>query len=131
MKKIIFVFAFLLVAQLGSAQNTFKQDIIKYFEISGANKAYDKMEEQMSKNIPAEKQAGFKKDIEAAIVVLKDKMADYYMKNLTQEEVKAIIKFYESPAGKKMVAAAASPELMKIAEDWGAGLSETLMKYMQ
>ena len=55
------------------------------------------------------------------------------METYTQEELKQIIKFYNSPVGKKI--AMSSGELYKettsAGQEWGMGLQSTMMKYMQ
>lgn len=130
MKKLLLTFAILLITQISVAQDAFKKDVEKYFELSGASKGYEKMISTMSANIPAEKQADFKKAMGVEIKKLEGKMVDYYMQKLTHEDVKAMIKFYESPAGKKMVEVGGSEDLIKIAEEWGSSLTEVIMQYM-
>ncbi len=131
MKKLLFTFAFVLIANLGMAQSqAFRDDVMKYFDVSGTSKGYEKMISTLSANVPAEKQADFKKAVEVRIKDLQDKMADYYMSHLTHDDIKAAIQFYESPAGKKIVETSQSEELMKLAEKWGLSLSEVMMEYI-
>lgn len=131
MKKLLLTFAFVLTAHVGFAQNAaFKADMMKYFEISGSANAVDMMVEKMSANIPAEKMADFKKVLTESYKEFQSKQADYFMTKLTHDDVKAAIKFYESPAGKKLVSVAKDPELMKMAEEWGMSLTQVVMEYM-
>lgn len=131
MKKLLLTFAFILVAQLASAQNAaFKADMMKYFEISGSAATMDNVLDKVMTNIPAEKQADFKKVLMESYKEFQSKQADYFMTKLTHEDVKAAIKFYESPAGKKLVSVAQDPELMKMAEEWGMSLTQVMMEYI-
>ncbi|WP_159799601.1 DUF2059 domain-containing protein [Flavobacterium sp. MK4S-17] len=137
MKKVLLAFAFLLVAQIGSAQanSEFKKDVLKYIELSGVAATYEKLVDQFSQSIPAEKQAEFKKEIKTSINGLVDKTADLYMKELSHEDIKAAIKFYESPSGKKISALTQSDSFMEkaqsLGQEWGMSVQGIMMKYMQ
>ena len=135
MKKVLLTLAFVLVANLGMAQDAFKKDVLKFLEITQVSKTYENLMADAVQNIPAEKQAEFKKELDGSIKGLIDKMADLYMKHLTHDEVKSIIKFYESPAGKKLIDATTSEEYNKQAQEmgmsWGMEVQGIMMKYMQ
>lgn len=133
MKKLVAAFILLLIANVGFAQNTFKQDVVKYLELSGQKKTFELVTKDIVSNIPAAKQEAFKKDLDASINDLMGKMADIYMTELTHDDVKAAIKFYESPAGKKI---SSKTEVLytkgqAAGQEWGMGLQEKMMKYMQ
>jgi hypothetical protein len=60
-------------------------------------------------------------------------MADVYMTEFTHDDIKAIMKFYDSPIGKKLTEKA---EVLyekgnAVGEEWGMGLQAIMMKYMQ
>ena len=133
MKKLLLTFAFILVAQLGIAQDAFKQDVLKYLEMSGQKLTIEKVTEKFKENVPAEKQAEFKKEMDASINDFMNKMADMYMTEFTHDDIKAFIKFYESPAGKKITAKTGVlyDKGQAIGQEWGMGLQGLLMKYMQ
>jgi hypothetical protein len=134
MKKIIFTFAFILIAQLTIAQDeAFKKDILKVMEMSGTNAQIILAKEQVLKMVPADKQAAFNAEFEASLPSYYDKMAKVYSEVYTKEDVKAMIAFYESPVGKKM--SAKSGELaeksMVAQQEWGTALQPMIMKYVQ
>jgi len=134
MKKVLLTLALVLVAQLGIAQDpTFKADVIKYLEISGQAKIFEIVTKDIAKTIPAEKQADFKKELDASIKDVVGKMADLYMVEFTHEDVKSAIKFYESPVGKKLTSKAdvLYEKGQAIGQEWGMGLQSIVMKYMQ
>jgi len=133
MKKLLLTAAFLLVAQLGMAQDAFKKDAIKYLELSGQIKTFELVLNDIVKNVPAEKQVAFKKELDVEMKKLMDKMADLYVSEFTHEDIKAAIAFYESPVGKKF--SSKTGVLMEqgqaIGQEWGMNLQPLLMKYMQ
>lgn len=133
MKKVLFAFALLFTAQITFAQDAFKQDIVKYLNLSGQRATFEMMLKDLPKQVPAEKQADFKKELDTAIDDLMNKMADIYVTEFTHDDIKAAIKFYESPAGKKFTS---KTELLyekgnAIGQEWGMGIQSIMMKYMQ
>lgn len=134
MKKVFLAFAFMLVAQFGMAQDaTFKTDVMKLIDLSGANAIYESTVSQIVKNAPADKQAALKKDILEYFKQLTPKIADIYMTEFTHDDVKAMIKYYESPIGKKAAGKAGiiAEKSQEAAREWSQGLQEIMMKYMQ
>jgi len=64
---------------------------------------------------------------------LMEKLIPVYDKHLSAQEVKDIIKFYESPSGKKLLAAqpAMVQESTVIGQEWGRAIAEKVMKKLQ
>ena len=133
MKKLLLTFAVLFVAQVALAQDTFKADVVKYLQMSGQRATFEKLTSQYAQNVPAEKQADFKKELNASLDDLMSKMADLYMTEFTHEDIKAFIKFYETPAGKKLTAKSdvLYDKGQAVGQEWGMGFQGILMKYMQ
>lgn len=128
--------AFMLAAQFGMAQDAaLKADAVKFMEVSGIAKSYENIVTEVIKNVPAEKQADFKKELNVSIKNLTAKMADLYAASLSQEDLKALIKFYESPAGKKMVATSNSDaftqKTKEFGQEFGMEVQGMMMKYME
>ncbi|TRW22081.1 DUF2059 domain-containing protein [Flavobacterium zepuense] len=137
MKKLLFAVAFLLISTVtfAQAQDAFRKDVVKFLEMSGVENTYKKVMEPYTQNIPIEKKAEFDKEFNASIKTLLGKMADLYMTALTHEEIKAVIKFYESPAGKKVTSISQSDDFMNkataLGQEWGQGVGEIVQKYAQ
>lgn len=135
MKKVLLTLAIVLVTNLGMAQDAFKKDVLKFLEVTNVSKTYEKALDQIVQSIPAEKMAEFRKEFDASIAQLMDKTAELYMKKLTHDDVKNILKFYDSPTGKKLAALAGSDEFLdeatQLGMDWGQEMQPMLMKYMQ
>lgn len=64
---------------------------------------------------------------------LVDLIVPVYDRNLSQDDVKELIRFYESQAGKKFVAGLPkiTQESMVVGEKWGRQLAERVMKKLQ
>jgi len=134
MKKIILAVAFVLATQFVVAQDpAFKADVLKVIKISGATAQMDLAKKQIMAMVAEAKQAEFSKDFDAAMPAFYDKLAAIYMKEYTHADIKEMIKFYESPVGKKNAekAGAIFEQSMLAQQEWGAGLQELMMKYMQ
>lgn len=133
MKKIILTIVVLCIAQLGMAQDAFKQDVLKVLKASGSTAQMKLAKEQIIGNIAEEKKADFSKDFDASLPALYDEMAKAYMEIYTHEDVKEMLKFYNSPVGKKMTEKAEElySKNLQAAQEWGASLQGLMMKYMQ
>ncbi len=134
MKKAILTFAFVLVTQIGFAQDeAFKKDVMKVLEMSGSASQMKLAKDQILKMVPAEKQAAFIIEFDATLPALYEKMAKVYMETYTKEDIKAMITFYNSPVGKKMneKAGEIAEKNMAASQEWGQGLQGMMMKYMQ
>lgn len=134
MKKIIVTFAFVLATQIGFAQDAaFKSDVKKVIELTGASAQVDVAKKQILGMIPEAKQADFLKEFNASLPSYFDKMAEVYMQEYTHADVKEMIKFYESPVGKKIGSKAGvlAEKTMEAAQAWSVELQALMMKYMQ
>lgn len=133
MKKIIVTFLFILIAQLGfSQEEAFKEDCIKVIKMSGATAQMESAKKQIMGMIPEEKKAEFTKDFDAYMPSLYNKIAALYMAEYTHDDVKAMIKFYESPVGKKMSdkAGVLFEKSMIAGQEWGMELQQLMSKYL-
>jgi hypothetical protein len=134
MKKLILTFAIVLVAQLGMAQDAaFKADVKKVIQMTGASAQIDVAKKQIIAMIPADKQAAFMKEFDATLPAYFDAVEKTYMEEYTHDDVKQMIKFYETPVGKKMTSKAGTitEKTMQAAQQWSVALQAVMMKYMQ
>jgi len=133
MKKLVLSIAFICVSQFGIAQDSYKSDVIEMIKLSGATAGITVVIDQVMPMIPESKQADFKKEFEATLPSLYDKMVPVYQKYYTHEEIKEMLNFYNSPLGKKISSNAGSitSEAMEVGQEWGMGLQGLMMKYMQ
>lgn len=135
MRKLFLTFALVLVANLGMAQanEAFKKDVMKMIEVTGSASQMNLAKDQILKMVPKEKQAAFLVEFDATLPALYSKMADVFMQEYTHDDVKAILKFYETPIGKKMreKAPVLAEKNMAASQEWAMGLQGMMAKYMQ
>ena len=133
MKKLFITAAFIFAAQLSFAQDAFKADVLKLIQNSGAAGPMKLAKEQVMVAIPEGKKADFSKEFDATLPSLYDKMAKVYMEVYTHQDIKEMLKFYQSPIGKKMAEKSGelSSKSMAAGQEWGMELQTTMMKYIQ
>ncbi|KOS07541.1 hypothetical protein AM493_16950 [Flavobacterium akiainvivens] len=135
MKKIFLIFTFALAAQFALAQDTekeaFKADCLKMMDLGGAPGQYNAAIESMLKNVPEEKHAAIRKDLLESIRHMQEKLATLYMEEFTHDEIKAIIAYYQSPAGKKFAEKSGLiyERSQKFAMEWNLELKEIVKKH--
>jgi uncharacterized protein len=133
MKKLLCILAVVLISNISIAQDSdYKKDVLKYLELSGQSLTVRTVLKEITKNIPEAKKAAFTIEMESSVTVLMGKMADLYMTEFSQEEVKSLLAFYATPIGKKL--AEKTPVISEkgqiIGKEWGQGLQSVMMKYM-
>ena len=135
MKKIILTLAVVLVSQLGFTQvdEAFKKDALLVIEKSGAANQMKAAKDQILKMIPEAKHAAFIVEFDASIPSLYDKLASVYMEVYTKQDLKGMLKFYETPAGKKMASTAGvlMEKSQAAGQEWGQGIQGMMTKYME
>lgn len=130
----------LCAISLTAQEDDYSKDILKMLSINGSSGTYDVIYKQLVTGMKMQKtgvpQATwdklktevFDKQIEA----LNIKMIPIYKKHLTQAEVKEIIKFYESPVGKKL--AEQTPKITQastqISQQWAMGLMGKMNEFL-
>ncbi len=134
MKKIIITFAFVLVAQLGMAQDAqYKKDIMRVVENSPTVNQIKAVKTQILAQVPEDKKAAFSVEFDSTFPALYEGLSKLYMETYTKEDVKAILAFYDSPVGKKVTASETGlgQKAQDSLKEWGEGLQSMIMKYMQ
>jgi uncharacterized protein len=134
MKKIILSFSFVLVSLTTFAQDdAYKKDVLLLIQKTGADAQVKAARKQILQMIPQEKQAAFIIEFDTTLPSLYEKMAVVYSEVYTKEDIKAMLAFYETPAGKKMTEKAGEiyEKSQTAGQEWGQGLQSMMMKYMQ
>ncbi len=134
MKKLFIAATLLLSVQFASAQSAdFKKDVVNYIKLSGSAAQVTAVIEPIMQQLPQDKQADFRKEFDATLPSLYEKMATVMMKHYTHEDIKKMIEFYNSPVGKKIqeVTPKIVTDQMQAGQEWGMELQGLLMKYMQ
>ncbi|MFI2741154.1 DUF2059 domain-containing protein [Zhouia sp. PK063] len=135
-KKIIFIVAVLLLSSSAFAQekDAYEAKLKEYFEVSGSNAAFEKsiigMLDMIKQQYPQVKDeywnAAKEEMIHTSMSDLAKMLVPVYKKHLSVTDLDAIIKFYKSPAGKKI--ALATPDIMaesmQVGQQWGAQVAQ-------
>ncbi len=136
MKKVLLMLVLVFAAQLGMAQDT-KQEALKYLKASGMESAFTEMKNQINAMVPADKQADFSKEIDAAVNDFYNKQADVLVKYYDVKTIQSAIKKSEetkAPAqldpleGDKLVQLQKDSEAA--GEDFGLTVQGLVMKYV-
>ena len=109
------------------------KDIRRFLDLSGSGKAGEQAVGQMLQQfktampkVPAEFWDEFAKETSTESIV--ESLVPVYDKYLSSEDLKAIIAFYESPAGKKLVAS--QPQIAQdsrvVGQKWGSDLAKKI-----
>lgn len=122
-----------------TAQTTAKQaDIRRLMELTGAGKLGVQVMNQMmaafkqsQTGVPDKFWNDFMAEVDPDEIV--EMAIPSYDKHLTHAEIKELIKFYESPVGKKLISV--QPEIMQecmvAGQEWGRKLGEKVAKRLQ
>jgi hypothetical protein len=132
MKNKFLIIAFLFISQMNWAQDaTLKANIIRLIEMSGADAQMKVLKPEILKMIPEDKKENFSKEFDASMPSLYDKIVKVYMGMYSEEDINAMIKFYESPIGKKMSqnAGELAQKSLVAGQEWGQELQALMMKY--
>ena len=121
----------ILVAQEGSYQKTLKE----FLEVSGSNEAQSMMLKQMFGQFKKmQPNNAMLSDMEALIEkeinTLNQQLLPVYQKHLSEDDLKALIKFYQSPMGQKLTSKQPliMQEAMQIGAKWGQDVAQRIMQ---
>nr|WP_322625760.1 DUF2059 domain-containing protein [uncultured Flavobacterium sp.] len=132
MKKLLFVVAFAFAANFASAQDA-KSDVKKMMLLTGSNSQMEMAKKQVGGMVPADKKEAFLKEFDAIMKPFQEKQEKFYQTEFTADEIKQLIKFYESPLGKKYTEknVKLSEQNMAASQEMMGQVQELMMKYMQ
>jgi hypothetical protein len=124
---------FCLLGQLVWSQADFKSDVMLLIKNTGAVASMDVAKKQIIEMIPQAKKEEFSKEFDEMLPALYEKIAKIYMEEYTHEDVKGVLKFYDTPVGKKMASKAGVlfEKSTAAGQDWAQQLQPLMMKYMQ
>ena len=135
MKKIILLGAFLLAFSAQAQENVaFKNDAIKLMKATGADASFDGAISQIGTavGVAQDKNEKYTAEANGTLKGLYEKMAGLYTAEFTHEEVKELLKFYETDLGKKMASKQMliSQKSMVLGRNWGMEVQAIAQKHM-
>jgi len=98
MKKLVMLFAFVLISQIGMAQSgdAMKGEVIKFLEVSGMKGQVDGIKGQLLAAVADDKKADFTKEFDSSVNNLIDKSTKVIGKYYTLEQFKGSMKDIET-----------------------------------
>lgn len=135
MKRYFFTLMILFAGFYASAQSNdaFKKDTEKLVTIVSES-AFDAVISPLKQIIPAEKFPEAEKEIKGKMPQLYQAMTRIYMEEFTHSEIKELLKFYETPIGRKMASKTSvlAQKGMTEGAKWGQEtLTPILQKYIK
>jgi len=143
MKKLLtFLVLSLLTTTFCFSQNNteYKGAIKKMTSVSGSKKVFQVAIAQMlgtirerSADVSAEFWDKFEAEMKTSFMDLVDMLVPVYQKQLTLEDVKSIIAFYETPVGKNFAEKTSliTKDSMDVSREWVTKLSEKIVEQLQ
>lgn len=144
MKKILVCMILILGVTLGikcSEPKDYKTTLKEMLVVSGSDKTFEMVVPQMMgmmrqqmPQVPGEFWDEMENEMsKTAYTDLVDMLAPIYQKYLTQEDLEEIIKFYQTPAGKKLGTSAPNinMESMQVGQQWGMKLGQKIQAKLQ
>ena len=132
MKKILLVCMF-MVAIATQAQDTsdFKNETIEFLKLTGAGTAFENAIAQIGAGVSQENMEAYTNEARGTLVGLYSKMADLYMEEFTQDEIKELVAFYNTDLGKKLAdkQLELTQKAMMFGQSWGMEVSGIAQKY--
>lgn len=139
MRRLVLAVVFLFFSAAIFSQNTSSknQQIVKLMDMAGTKKIMEQMtvtlKETYKKNyadVDPKFWDEFFKEMSADLINM---IVPIYDKHFTEEDIKGMIAFYETPAGKKMVEKLPMimQESMTVGQEWGRQLGEKILARMK
>lgn len=134
MKKVLLacLFALVAVVQVNAQENSeFKNETVEFLKLTGAGAAFENAIDQIGTMVSAENKDAYIKEANGTLVGLYDKMADLYMAEFTQDEIKELVAFYNTDLGKKLAEKqlGLTQKAMIFGQSWGMEVQSIAQKY--
>ncbi len=133
MKKITLLIVLLLTLSIHAQQDQseFKKETITFLKLTGAGAAFEDAITQLGTMVSDANKAAYTKEARGTLDGLYSKMADFYMEDFTQGEIKKLIAFYKTDLGKKLAKKQLSlvQKAMSIGQEWGIEVQGIARKY--
>ena len=134
MKKVLLVCLFVLAVavQVEAQENSdFKNETVEFLKLTGAGAAFENAIEQIGSMVSTENKEAYTKEANGTLDGLYNKMADLYMVEFTQDEIKELIAFYNTDLGKKLAGKqlGLTQKAMMFGQSWGMEVQAIAQKY--
>jgi len=122
-----------MVAVATKAQDTsdFKNETVEFLKLTGAGAAFENAIAQIGAGVSQENKEAYTTEAKETLVGLYDKIAELYMSEFTQDEIKELVAFYNTNLGKKLAEKqlGLTQRAMMFGQSWGMEVSAIAQKY--
>tara|TARA_R110002049_G_scaffold51245_1_gene145038 strand:- start:2392 stop:2802 length:411 start_codon:yes stop_codon:yes gene_type:complete len=135
MKKVLFTCLFMVaIATQAKAQTEdteFKQETVEFIKLMGAGDAFEQAIAQIGTMVSAENKEAYTKEAKGTLDGLYEQMAELYMAEFTQDEIKELVAFYKTDLGKKLAEKqlGLTQKAMMFGQSWGMAVQGIAQKY--
>ena len=136
MKRVLLLCAFMFSLSLSVTAQTegnsdFKKETIEFIKLTGSASAFENAIDQIGMMVSETNKEAYTKEASATLDGIYGKLADIYMKEFTQAEVKELIAFYKTELGKKLAKKQLdlAQKAMIIGQSWGMEIQAIAQKY--
>jgi len=134
MKKLLLVclLSVTFSTQINAQDNSdFKSEAIEFIKITGAGAAFESAIGQIGAMVSQENKEAYTKEAMGTMDGLYSKMADLYMAEFTQSEIRELIAFYKTDLGEKLAEKQLGlvQKAMAFGQSWGMEVQKIAEKY--
>jgi hypothetical protein len=135
MKKVLltclFMVAVALQVQAQAEDSEFKKETVEFIKLTGAGAAFENAIDQIGAMVTEENKEAYIEEANGTLDGLYDKMADLYMAEFTQDEIKELVAFYHTDLGKKLAEKqlGLTEKAMMFGQSWGMEIQGIAQKY--
>jgi len=135
---LICILCSLSLADVNKSEQAKRKDIVVLMKMMGTNEIGEDIVKslfsnfrQMAPDVPETVWKDIEKTVDPNEML--EKIIPLYAKHFTHSEIKALVKFYKSDLGKKLVLKTGiiTDEAMRLGEEWGYGLGMKTVKVLQ
>lgn len=133
MKKALLFLLIVAFATQSQAQDNskFQKETVEFIKLTGAGSAFENAISQIGAMVPETNKAAFIAEASQTLDPLYVKMAQLYMAEFTQEEIKELVAFYHTDLGKKLATKQLSltQKAMSFGQSWGMEVQAIAQKH--
>lgn len=134
MKKVALLCLFMVAFSIKSqAQDNpeFQKETIEFIKITGAATAFENAINQLGAMVPETNKAAYIAEASGTLDPLYVKMAELYMAEFTQGEIKELVAFYNTDLGKKLAKKQLelTQKAMAFGQSWGMEVQSIAQKH--
>lgn len=121
----------LAIATQAQENTEFKTETIEFIKLTGAGAAFDNAIAQIGAMVSPENMEAYTKEANGTLDGLYGKMADLYMAEFTQDDIKQLVAFYSTDLGKKLAEKqlGLTQKAMMFGQNWGMEVQAIAQKY--